>query len=101
MLLSCAALSRRAQWGCLLHYAHAAVRAVSACTCHADIINVCVKRCQFGDVVLHLQVAAIRLTTDPFSVENGTLTPTFKLKRPQAKALYEEAIQEMYSTLKS
>ncbi|KAK9835226.1 hypothetical protein WJX81_007254 [Elliptochloris bilobata] len=47
------------------------------------------------------QVAAIRLTPDAFSVENGMLTPTFKLKRPQAKAAYEEAVQEMYSMLKS
>ena len=50
---------------------------------------------------VHVQVAAIRLSPDPFSVENGMLTPTFKLKRPQAKAAYEEVIQQMYSTLKS
>ena len=50
---------------------------------------------------MHVQVAAIRLSPDPFSVENGMLTPTFKLKRPQAKAAYEEVIQQMYSTLKS
>ena len=29
------------------------------------------------------------------------LTPTFKLKRPQAKAAYVEVIKQMYSTLKS
>jgi long-chain acyl-CoA synthetase len=48
-----------------------------------------------------VQVAAIRLTAEQFSVENGTLTPTFKLKRPQAKAAFNNAIQEMYSTIKS
>jgi len=31
-----------------------------------------------------------------FSVENDTLTPTFKLKRPQAKDLYKEQIEKLY-----
>lgn len=45
------------------------------------------------------QVAAIKLTPEPFSVENGMMTPTFKLKRPQAQAAFQDAIAEMYSGL--
>ncbi|KAK9803492.1 hypothetical protein WJX73_008668 [Symbiochloris irregularis] len=45
------------------------------------------------------QVAAIHLFPDPFSVENGLLTPTFKLKRPQAKQEFQQAIEAMYKTL--
>jgi long-chain acyl-CoA synthetase len=44
-----------------------------------------------------VQVAAITLVEEPFSVENNLLTPTFKLKRPQAKAAFQEAIDRMYA----
>ncbi|BDA42483.1 Long-chain-fatty-acid-CoA ligase 1 [Coccomyxa sp. Obi] len=43
------------------------------------------------------QVAAITLVAEQFSVENDLLTPTFKLKRPQAKAAFKEAIDRMYA----
>ncbi|EFN52377.1 hypothetical protein CHLNCDRAFT_32504 [Chlorella variabilis] len=45
------------------------------------------------------QVAAVHLHPDPFSVENGMMTPTFKLKRPQAQAAFQPDIDEMYSKL--
>lgn len=45
------------------------------------------------------QVAAVALTPDPFSVDNGLLTPTFKLKRPQAHAAFKREIDEMYGGL--
>jgi long-chain acyl-CoA synthetase len=45
------------------------------------------------------QVAAVALTPDPFSVENGLLTPTFKLKRPQAKDAFQGVIDDMYRGL--
>lgn len=44
-------------------------------------------------------MAAIHLSEEPFSVENGTMTPTFKLKRPQAQAKYQAQIDAMYANL--
>ena len=45
------------------------------------------------------QVAAVALTPDAFSVDNGLLTPTFKLKRPQAHTAFKGVIDEMYRGL--
>ncbi|GFR46921.1 hypothetical protein Agub_g8568 [Astrephomene gubernaculifera] len=45
------------------------------------------------------QVHSVHLHPEPFSVENGLLTPTFKLKRPQAKARFQDELDAMYSQL--
>jgi long-chain acyl-CoA synthetase len=45
------------------------------------------------------QVAAIHLHPQLFTVDNGLLTPTFKVKRPQAKAAFQAAIEAMYAGL--
>lgn len=42
---------------------------------------------------------AVSLTSEPFTLENGLLTPTFKVKRPQAKAYFAKAIADMYAEL--
>ncbi|WCJ23723.1 long-chain acyl-CoA synthetase 6 [Euphorbia peplus] len=44
-------------------------------------------------------VKAVTLVAEPFTMENGLLTPTFKVKRPQAKAYFETAITKMYAEL--
>nr|AIU99507.1 Long-Chain Acyl-CoA Synthetase [Salvia miltiorrhiza] len=44
-------------------------------------------------------VKAITLVLEPFTVENGLLTPTFKVKRPQAKTYFAQAIARMYTEL--
>jgi len=41
-------------------------------------------------------IKAIHLHPDPFSTDNELLTPTFKLKRPQAKKAFLEPLSEMY-----
>jgi long-chain acyl-CoA synthetase len=51
-------------------------------------------------MVVSVQVAAIHLTPQLFSVENGLMTPTFKLKRPQAAAAFQDNIDAMYQAIK-
>ncbi len=45
------------------------------------------------------QAAAVRLAPEQFSVENGMMTPTFKLKRQAAQAAFQRAVDEMYREL--
>ncbi|KAK8488581.1 hypothetical protein V6N11_037859 [Hibiscus sabdariffa] len=42
---------------------------------------------------------AVTLVPEPFTLENGLLTPTFKIKRPQAKEYFAKAISSMYAEL--
>ncbi|KAM7277629.1 hypothetical protein ACFE04_004763 [Oxalis oulophora] len=42
---------------------------------------------------------AVTLVLEPFTLENGLLTPTFKIKRQQAKEYFASAISEMYAEL--
>ncbi|EOA23059.1 hypothetical protein CARUB_v10003829mg [Capsella rubella] len=42
---------------------------------------------------------AVTLVPEPFTLENGLLTPTFKIKRPQAKAYFADAISKMYAEI--
>jgi long-chain acyl-CoA synthetase len=42
---------------------------------------------------------AVTLVPEPFTLENGLLTPTFKIKRPQAKAYFADVISKMYAEL--
>ncbi|KAF8374412.1 hypothetical protein PRIPAC_80841 [Pristionchus pacificus] len=44
-------------------------------------------------------VKDIYLECEPFSVENGLLTPTLKSKRPKLQARYEKELATMYSNL--
>ncbi|KAF7071588.1 hypothetical protein CFC21_076863 [Triticum aestivum] len=43
---------------------------------------------------------AVTLVAEPFTVENGLLTPTFKVKRPQAKAYFVKELADMYAQLR-
>jgi long-chain acyl-CoA synthetase len=43
---------------------------------------------------------AVYLVTEPFSVENDLLTPSFKLKRHQAKKKFQANIDSMYASFK-
>lgn len=46
-------------------------------------------------------VKAIHLVLDAFTVENGTLTPTLKMKRNDCAKLYRDYIDAMYVSLKN
>ena len=48
-----------------------------------------------------VQARAIMLCSEPFSVENGLLTPTFKLKRVALKNRFMESFVKLYSQLPS
>ncbi|CAK6441353.1 unnamed protein product [Pipistrellus nathusii] len=47
------------------------------------------------------QVKGITLHPEPFSVENGLLTPTMKAKRPELRSYFKSQIEELYSTIKN
>ena len=40
---------------------------------------------------------ALKLRAEPFSAENGLLTPTFKMKRPEARKILAKEIDWLYS----
>ncbi|TMW67699.1 hypothetical protein Poli38472_011319 [Pythium oligandrum] len=44
-------------------------------------------------------VKKLHLHADAFTLEEGLITPTFKLKRPQLKAHFQEQINAMYAAL--
>ncbi|KAJ8022903.1 Long-chain-fatty-acid--CoA ligase 1 [Holothuria leucospilota] len=43
------------------------------------------------------QVKDIFIFEEPFSVDNGLMTPTFKIKRPALKKKFQKEIQDMYA----
>ncbi|KAE9354244.1 Long chain acyl-CoA synthetase 7, peroxisomal [Phytophthora fragariae] len=45
-------------------------------------------------------VKTVHFHPEPFSLEQGLITPTFKLKRPQLKAHFQEQIAKLYEGLK-
>jgi len=44
----------------------------------------------------YAKVRRALLLTEPWGIENGMLTPTLKLKRPQVSARYENEIEQLY-----
>jgi long-chain acyl-CoA synthetase len=42
-------------------------------------------------------VADVALTTNAFSIDNGILTPTYKVKRPVANRIFQREIAAMYA----
>lgn len=43
------------------------------------------------------RIADFRFVTEPFSQENGTMTQTFKVKRPQIMDKYQSLVKEMFA----
>ena len=42
-------------------------------------------------------VKAIHLTMDPFTIENGLLTPTFKVRRRDAAVMFKDVLHGLYN----
>jgi long-chain acyl-CoA synthetase len=47
----------------------------------------------------HEYIAAVHLETEAFSLENGLLTPSMKMKRITIKEKYQTQIDNMYEVL--
>ncbi|WEW56339.1 medium-chain fatty acid-CoA ligase faa2 [Emydomyces testavorans] len=45
------------------------------------------------------RVRNVALMLEPFSIDNGLLTPTLKLKRPQTVKAYRKLLDELYATV--
>jgi len=45
----------------------------------------------------YAKIRRITLTLEPWTVENGLMTPTLKVKRAQVVERYREAIEQMYT----
>lgn len=45
----------------------------------------------------HAQVRAFRLSLEPWTIENGLMTPTLKLKRPEIELRFAAAIRDLYA----
>lgn len=80
--------------------AHVALRGMPAAVCqfvmlHGELDLPIFQLC----ICPSLQVAAIHLHPEPFSLENGLMTPTFKVKRPQSKTKFQKQLDAMYSKL--
>ena len=47
-----------------------------------------------------VQVAAVHLCPEPWTIENGLLTPTMKLKRPTAQKHFQAQLDGLYKVIK-
>jgi len=52
---------------------------------------------QIGHFPGYAQVRRVALTLEPWSVENGMLTPTLKLKRAKVIEKFHAEVDQMYS----
>jgi long-chain acyl-CoA synthetase len=52
---------------------------------------------RMSDFPSYAHVKQVTLSLDPWTVEDGLITPTLKVKRPQVMKRFEKEIEEMYS----
>ena len=48
-----------------------------------------------GTVEKHVRIGAVVVSTEPWSIENGVLTPTLKIKRDQVEERFGERAQTL------
>ena len=46
---------------------------------------------------VHARVRAVWLTLEPWTIENGLITPTLKLKRTEIEQRFAREIRELYA----
>ncbi|KAF0449735.1 acetyl-CoA synthetase-like protein [Gigaspora margarita] len=63
------------------------------------ILQTLVKYGKANDLKGFENVKNIHLTPEQFSLQNDLLTPTFKLKRHQAKIMFQKEIEKLYSEI--
>ena len=81
---------------------------------NASVADLCKSEQLLGDIMMEIKtlsasnglqgfeiVRAVHLEPEPFSVENGLLTPTFKLKRQQLAERFKRELDELYARLPS
>jgi long-chain acyl-CoA synthetase len=68
-------------------------------TLHASILDEIKTLSKNGNLNSLETVKAIHLEPETFTVDNGLLTPTFKMKRKQLKDKYEREIERLYASL--
>ena len=61
------------------------------------ILDILTKESVKGGLKGYEYVKRIHVTNELFSVENGTLTPTFKIKRKDATAKYQKELDALYA----
>ena len=65
---------------------------------HPDIISLFRQEIDkaLANFARHEQVRSFRLVPEPFTVENGLLTPSLKMRRPRVEQAFRDEIQQMY-----
>jgi long-chain acyl-CoA synthetase len=66
---------------------------------HPPLLRDLVKRIRdaLADFPGYAKVRRVALTLEPWSIDNGLLTPTMKVKRNQVVAHYRDAVERMYA----
>ena len=63
----------------------------------SDIVTTCIKETRLTWSTSFEMIKRIHVTLDPFSVEEGTLTPTLKIRRRDAQNKFKKEIEELYA----
>ncbi|KAJ1570042.1 hypothetical protein HK096_004701 [Nowakowskiella sp. JEL0078] len=66
---------------------------------HKIVVDELEKMCRSAKLQGFEMIKALRFDVELFSIENGLLTPTFKIKRTDVQAKYRSLIDEMYAEL--
>jgi long-chain acyl-CoA synthetase len=66
---------------------------------HPPLLRDVLKRIRdaLADFPGYAKVRRVTLTLEPWSIENGMLTPTMKIKRNRVLEHYQDAVQQMYA----